>query len=149
MITARDNQIVSRMLFTPEAHFKCQQSDDVPIICHQCSWLRWCTWTSEYLWEISNKIEMTLTLFLRAWRKMIREKNLKQKISWHCPFKLLLIFGRWARLGVMTPGAHLLDVCNISQVNITISQVNITISQVYYNFTGILRFHRYILQFHR
>jgi hypothetical protein len=26
-------------------------------------------------------------LFPGAWGKMILEKNLKQKISWHCPFK--------------------------------------------------------------
>ncbi len=26
-------------------------------------------------------------LFLGAWGKVINEKNLKQKISWHCPFK--------------------------------------------------------------
>ncbi len=25
-------------------------------------------------------------LFLGAWGKVIHEKNLKQKISWHCPF---------------------------------------------------------------
>ncbi len=31
---------------------------------------------------------MTLVLFSGAWGKMIHEKNLKQKISWHCPFKL-------------------------------------------------------------
>ncbi len=27
-------------------------------------------------------------LFSGAWGKMIHEKNLKQKISWHCPFKV-------------------------------------------------------------
>jgi hypothetical protein len=26
-------------------------------------------------------------LFSGAWGKMIHKKNLKQKISWHCPFK--------------------------------------------------------------
>ncbi len=30
---------------------------------------------------------MTLMLFSGAWGKMIHEKNLKQNISWHCPFK--------------------------------------------------------------
>ncbi len=30
---------------------------------------------------------MTLMLFSGAWAKMIHEKNMKQKISWHCPFK--------------------------------------------------------------
>ncbi len=27
-----------------------------------------------------------------AWGKLIHEKNQKQKISWHCPFKLILAF---------------------------------------------------------
>ncbi len=27
-------------------------------------------------------------LFSEAWGKMIHEKNLKKKISWHCPFKV-------------------------------------------------------------
>ncbi len=31
---------------------------------------------------------MILLLFSGAWGKMIHEKNLKQKILWHCPFKL-------------------------------------------------------------
>ncbi len=29
-------------------------------------------------------------LFSGAWGKVINEKNLKQKISWHCPFKVNL-----------------------------------------------------------
>jgi hypothetical protein len=33
--------------------------------------------------EFSEKFEMTL--FSVAWGKMIHEKNLKQKILWHCP----------------------------------------------------------------
>ncbi len=37
--------------------------------------------------RIFKKIQMTLMLFSGAWGKMIHEKNLKQKISWHCPFK--------------------------------------------------------------
>ncbi len=37
----------------------------------------------ENLWK---KFEKTLMLFLGAWGKMIHEKNLKQNISWHCPF---------------------------------------------------------------
>jgi hypothetical protein len=41
----------------------------------------------EYLREFSKKFEMTLLLFSGAWGKVIHEKNLKQKISWHCPFK--------------------------------------------------------------
>ncbi len=30
-------------------------------------------------------------LFSGGWGKMIHEKNLKQKISWHCPFKHVLM----------------------------------------------------------
>jgi hypothetical protein len=35
----------------------------------------------------SKKFEMTLMLLSGAWGKVIHEKNLTQKISWHCPFK--------------------------------------------------------------
>ncbi len=56
-------------------------------ICHWCRWHRWCTLTCEYLREFSKKFEMTLLLFSGAWGKVIHEKNLKQKISSHCPFK--------------------------------------------------------------
>ncbi len=45
------------------------------------------TMTCEYLQEFSKKFEMILMLFSGAWGKMIHEKNLQQKISWHCPFK--------------------------------------------------------------
>jgi hypothetical protein len=41
----------------------------------------------EYLREFSKKFVMTLVLFSGARGKMIHEKNLKQKISWHCSFK--------------------------------------------------------------
>jgi len=34
----------------------------------------------EYLCELKKKFEMTIMLFLGAWRKVIHEKNLKQKI---------------------------------------------------------------------
>ncbi len=37
--------------------------------------------------RIFEKFEMILTLLSGAWGKVIHEKNLKQKISWHCPFK--------------------------------------------------------------
>jgi hypothetical protein len=35
---------------------------------------------------IFKKFEMTLMLFSGAWGKIIHEKNLKQKVSQHCPF---------------------------------------------------------------
>jgi hypothetical protein len=38
--------------------------------------------------QIFLKFEMTLMLFSGAGGKMIHEKNLKQKISRHCPFKV-------------------------------------------------------------
>ncbi len=64
-------------------------------ICHPCQqhkrnrWNRWCTLTCEYLREFSKKFEMTLMLFSGAWGMVIHEKNLKQKILWHCLFNLL------------------------------------------------------------
>ncbi len=50
---------------------------------YRCSWYRWCTLTCEFL----KNIEMTLMLFSVTLGKMIHEKNLKQKNSWHCSFK--------------------------------------------------------------
>ncbi len=54
-------------------------------ICHWCYWHRWCTLTCEYLRQFSKKFEMILMLLSGALGKVIHEKNLKQKISWHCP----------------------------------------------------------------
>ncbi len=34
---------------------------------------------------------MTLVLFSEVWGKIILEKNLKQKISWHCPFNATVL----------------------------------------------------------
>ncbi len=56
-------------------------------ICHRFCWHRWCTLTCEYLREFSKKFEMILMSFSGALGKVIHDKNLKQKISWHCPFK--------------------------------------------------------------
>ncbi len=55
---------------------------------HQYRWYRWSTLTCEYLRELSKKVEMTLVLF-----QMIHEKIMKQKISWHCPFKGCFVEG--------------------------------------------------------
>ncbi len=60
--------------------------------CHRCRWYRWCTLTSKYLREFSKKIETVLTGYSGAWGKLIHEKNQKQKISWHCPFKWRIHF---------------------------------------------------------
>ncbi len=51
-------------------------------ICH-----RWQTLSCEYLREFSKKFEMVLMEYSGAGGKLIHEKNQKQKISWHCPFK--------------------------------------------------------------
>ncbi len=48
---------------------------------------RWQTLSCEYLREFSKKFETTLMVYSGAWGKLIREKNQKSKISWHCPFK--------------------------------------------------------------
>jgi hypothetical protein len=39
--------------------------------------------------KIFEKFEMTLMFFSGAWGRMIHEKNLKKKISRHCPPNLL------------------------------------------------------------
>jgi hypothetical protein len=41
----------------------------------------------KYLLEFSEKLETALTVNLGAWWKLIHEKNLKSRISWHCPFQ--------------------------------------------------------------
>ncbi len=48
------------------------------------------TGVCEYLREFSNKFEIALMVsgVSGAWGKLIHEKNQKQKIAWHCPFKL-------------------------------------------------------------
>ncbi len=57
-------------------------------ISHWCHGYQWCTLTCEYLRaEFLEKFETTLILFSGAWKKSIHGKNLKQKISWHCPFQ--------------------------------------------------------------
>jgi hypothetical protein len=43
--------------------------------------------TCEYLREFSKKFETVLMDYSGAGGKLIHQKNQKQKISWHCPFK--------------------------------------------------------------
>jgi hypothetical protein len=40
----------------------------------------------EYLRGFSKKFETELLVPSGVWGKIIHEKNLKQKNSWHCPF---------------------------------------------------------------
>ncbi len=56
-------------------------------ICHRCCWYRWSTLSCKYLRKFSKKFETALMVYSGAWGKLIHEKNQKQKISWHCPFK--------------------------------------------------------------
>ncbi len=56
-------------------------------ICRRCCWYRWSTLTCEYLREFSKKFKTVLLGYSGAGGKLIHEKNQKQKISWHCPFK--------------------------------------------------------------
>ncbi len=37
-----------------------------------------------------------------AWGKVIHEKNLKQKISWHCPFKQISFLREWVSSATVT-----------------------------------------------
>jgi hypothetical protein len=46
----------------------------------------------EYLCKFSQKFEMALLGYSGVWGKLIHEKNLKWKISWHCPFKGVLVY---------------------------------------------------------
>ncbi len=61
-------------------------------ICRRCRWYRWlcwwCTLTCRYLCELSTKFETVLMEYSGAGGKLIHEKYQRQKISWHCPFKL-------------------------------------------------------------
>ena len=52
---------------------------------------RWCTLSCEYLCEVLKKFETAIMGYSGACRKLVQEKNLKLKISWHCPFKLAQI----------------------------------------------------------
>ncbi len=52
-------------------------------ICHRCRWL-----TCEYIRKFSKKFETVLMEYSGAGGKLIHEKNQKQKISLHGPFKL-------------------------------------------------------------
>ncbi len=65
-------------------------------ICRRCRWNRWCTLACEYLREFSKKFKTVLMWYSGAGGKLIHEKNRKQKISWHCPFK-------WGRLRLQMP----------------------------------------------
>ncbi len=47
----------------------------------------------EYLREFSKKFETVLMEYSGAGGKLIHEKNQKQKISWHCPFKYVTKLG--------------------------------------------------------
>ncbi len=56
-------------------------------ICRRWHLHWWCTLSCEYLREFSKKIRNGLMVYSGAWGKLIHEKNLKSKISWHCPCK--------------------------------------------------------------
>ncbi len=57
------------------------------LVCHRCQRHRWCTLSCEYLCEFSKKIRNGPNGIFWGWGKLIYEKSLKSKISWHCPFK--------------------------------------------------------------
>ncbi len=56
-------------------------------ICHRCRWHRWQTLSCRYLREFSKKFQTILMEYSGAGGKLVHEKNQKQKISWHYPFK--------------------------------------------------------------
>ena len=45
-------------------------------------------WAANISENFLKKFETALKVYSGAWGKLIHEKNHKQKISWHCPFKL-------------------------------------------------------------
>ncbi len=56
-------------------------------VCRQCRWplVHLHLWIS--LWIFKKNFNVSdVTVFSGAWGKMIHEKTLKQKVSWHCPF---------------------------------------------------------------
>ncbi len=78
---------VSTTLVKLVAKFAAGVVDNRRQICHRCCWYRWSTLSCEYLREFSKKFETALMVYSGPWGKLIHEKNQKQKISWHCPFK--------------------------------------------------------------
>ncbi len=72
-------------------------------ICLWCCWHRWYTLTCEYLHKFSKKFEMTLMLFSGVWGKVIHEKNLKQNISWRCPFNQDFVDCCWQEMSLSEP----------------------------------------------
>jgi hypothetical protein len=46
-----------------------------------------CILSCKYLRAFLKKFETAQMAYSGAWGKLIHEKNLKRKISWHCPFK--------------------------------------------------------------
>ncbi len=57
-------------------------------ICQQCQWHRPLVYLGLRIFpRILEKFEMALMVYSGACGKLIHEKNLKSKISWHCPFK--------------------------------------------------------------
>ncbi len=74
-------------------------------ICHRCSWYRWCSLTCEYLHELKEKIWNDPSVIFRGLEEDDSRKNMKQKISWHCPSNSQDSHsGDAARLGVGTAG---------------------------------------------
>ncbi len=97
------------VLLIPVARRRCWHRRQ---ICRQYHWHRWkiCRWCQQYKrtwWQICHrcqrldllisprifeKIRNDPNVIFRGlglpWEKVIHEKNLKQKISWHCPLKL-------------------------------------------------------------
>ncbi len=83
-------ELTYRYIFAFKFTLRSHQPDIVPIICHRCRWYQWCTLTCEYLREFSKKFKTVLLGDSWAGKKLSHEKNQKQKISWHCPFKELI-----------------------------------------------------------
>ncbi len=53
-----------------------------------CHWYCGAPWLANISKNFFKKCKFTTILFWGTWKKMIHEKNLKQKILWHCPLRV-------------------------------------------------------------
>ncbi len=109
-----EEELTYRYIFAYKFTLRSQQPDIVPIICRRCHWRQWCT--LRIFPRIFEKIRNSSNGILWGWRKLIHEKNQKQKISWHCPFNIPGCFSKvlvtcvcLERLSLLLP-PHLLNI---------------------------------------
>ncbi len=110
---------------------------------------RWCTLSCQYLREFAKKFEMILIGYSGPWGKQIHAKNLRSKISWHCPFKGWLLFLDWKFFICLPPVVslfhwmpfHLLNACwvPVQKVEIFTNWKTCHISFIFFVFVWTFR----------